>query len=138
MWNWYGVKTLYRTQAVGNPIKIDYRFDASVDLIEERVVLFRARSHDEAIRKAEAEASKYASNGSGRNIYGQVVRRRYLGVCDSFQMYDQPQATIEVFSSTFMVHRGQTDARVISGQFGMAETQRDVGRRLKFITARKR
>jgi len=57
---WFAVKTLYRTRVVGRPARRDAAYDGDANVVEERVVLFRARSFDDAIRKAEREARAYA------------------------------------------------------------------------------
>ena len=59
-WNWYGAKTLYRYRARGRARRPDRGFNRENTLVEERVVLFRARSFDEAISRAEAEAISYS------------------------------------------------------------------------------
>lgn len=46
--NWFGVKTLFRTRAVGRAKAIDHAFDPYLDMVEERIVLVRARSFDAA------------------------------------------------------------------------------------------
>ena len=43
---------------------------AKSQLVEERVVLVRARNHDEAIRRAEKEAGTYAADTCFRNRFG--------------------------------------------------------------------
>ncbi len=99
--NWYAVKSLYRTVARGKPMRRDgYRANAAI--IEERVVLFAARSFDEAIRKAEKEAREYAAL-TYRNVYGQRVIKKYLDVCDAFHLFEPPASGREVYSRTEVV-----------------------------------
>lgn len=52
VWKWFGVKTLIRWEAIGKPESIDENFDEDATLVEERIVLFKARSSDEAIKKS--------------------------------------------------------------------------------------
>jgi hypothetical protein len=61
---WYGAKTLYQVQSntVESPNK----------LYEERVVILKASSLDDAIDEAEKEARQYASDGSGITFLGYV------------------------------------------------------------------
>ena len=47
---WYGVKTPFRTEAIGKPVARDSSYDATVSVVEERVVLFRVRGFGAAIR----------------------------------------------------------------------------------------
>jgi Domain of unknown function (DUF4288) len=114
---WYGVKTLFRTEAVGKPIARDLAYDATVSLVEERVVLFRARGFDEAIRAAEKEARQYARDRHV-NPYGQRVVRRYLGVCDAFELFEAPGVRAEVFSMTEIVSKRVSDRTVVDQRFG--------------------
>ena len=115
--SWYGVKTLFRTVAVGKPIARDSAFDASVSLVEERVVLFNARGFDAAIVAAEKEARAYASRRHV-NPYGQKVVTRYLGACDAFELFDTPGALAEVFSTTEVVPKRVSNQAVIDQRIG--------------------
>ena len=45
---WFGVKTLFRTRAIGPPRVIDGAFDPGIDAVEERIVLFRVRDFADA------------------------------------------------------------------------------------------
>ena len=40
--SWFGVKTLFRSRAIGPPVVDESAFDSGVDCVEERTVLFRA------------------------------------------------------------------------------------------------
>jgi len=111
---WFGVKTLYRQEASGKPRTRDRHYDPAVTLVEERVVLFRARSHAEAIRKAEREASRYAASFRERNVYGQRLRNRFLGALDSFELFENPTSGEEVFSTTFLARGNVSDQRLIN------------------------
>jgi hypothetical protein len=62
---------------------------AQLSTFEERITLWRAASFDDAILQAEREAREYA------NALGAVS---YLGLAQSFQLYDPPGAGTEVFS----------------------------------------
>src|SRR5213594_645274 len=114
---WYGVKSLYRWHASGRPRAKDARFDARVSLVEERVVLFQARTFGEAIRAAEKEARAYVK-GKHVNPYGQQVRIRYLGAVDAFQMFGPPGRLVEVFSNTELVPKRVPDRVVVDRRMG--------------------
>ena len=75
---WYGLQTVYihRNHQHGHD-----------NLYEERIVLVRAASFDEAIVKAESEANDYSTDGT-----------EYLGYAMAFHMYDRPADLTEVFS----------------------------------------
>ncbi len=128
-WKWYGVRTLFRTQATGRPVGTDEDYSEDATLVEDRVVLVRARSFDEAIQKAESEAHKYAAEVSHRNPYGQRVKRRYLRYCDAFEMWADPANREEVFSSTEVVVLKESDEAIIDRVIGSKETTTDRRRR---------
>ncbi len=114
---WYGVKTLFRVEAVGKPIAQDSAYDGTVSLVEERVVLFKARAFGAAIRAAEKEARRYARRRYV-NPYGQRVVTRYLGACDAFELFEAPGAQAEVFSATQIVSRLVADRTVVNQRLG--------------------
>ncbi|WP_344177249.1 hypothetical protein [Kribbella lupini] len=60
-------------------------------MYEERITLWRAASAEDAIERAEAEALEYA---------GSVVESpdSYLGMAQSYQLFDAPGDGAEVFS----------------------------------------
>jgi hypothetical protein len=131
-WHWYGVKTIYRTTAQGKPTQTDKYFDPAASLVEERVVLVRARSFDEALAKGEKEARAYAAAGDIRNRYGQRVKQRYLGVADAYEMFDAPGNQVEVYSKTEIVRTSVPDAEVCANRTTRERT-RDRWRRTKFL-----
>ena len=134
-WKWFGVKTLTRWEAIGKPKSIDKNFDADATLIEERVVLIKARNFDEAIKKGEKEAKNDLSEY--KNFYGQKVKQRYLEVCDAFELFDEPNENgIEVFSSTEIISSKIEDSVMIESKFGKDEsTDFDKQKRRKFWNA---
>ena len=75
---WYGVRT------VCEHVNRNRRRDR---LYEERIVLIRATSFDEALVKAEDEVNCYAVEGT-----------RYLGYAMAFELFEEPGEGIEVFS----------------------------------------
>src|SRR5689334_15037170 len=115
--SWYGVKTLFRTAARGKPTSRGQAYDPDVSLIEERVVLFKARGFDAAMRAAEKEARSYA-RARHINVYGKEVVTRYLGACDAFELFDAPNVLVEVFSTTDVVSKRISDRSVVNARFG--------------------
>jgi hypothetical protein len=76
--DWYGVRTLY----------IHKDLQRGQDhLYEERIVLVRASSSEEALARAEAEAQAYA-----------VDEVEYLGFAMAFHMFQPPSELVEVYS----------------------------------------
>lgn len=130
-WKWFGVKTLTRREAIGKPKSIDENFDEDVTLIEERIVLIKARSFDEAIKKGEKEAKSNLSEY--KNFYGQKIKQRYLEVCDAFELFDEPNENgIEIFSSTEIISDKIKDSTLIENKFGKIESLQAKKKRRKF------
>ncbi len=100
MLKWFAVKTLYRTTVARAPWS----------LVEERVVIFRARSFADASRQGESEARKYAASPRRQNADGKRVRTKYLGECDAFELFAAPAHGREVYSCTELA-RSTTSAR---------------------------
>jgi len=114
---WYGVKTIFRIEAVGKPAARDSAYDGSVSLVEERIVMFKAHGFGAAIRAAEKEARRYTRR-RWVNPYGQRVVTRYLGACDAFELFEAPRAHAEVFSATEVVSKRLPDRTVIYQRLG--------------------
>ena len=132
-WKWFGVKTLYRVSAEGEPRATDERFDGTVDLIEERVVLIRARSCEEAHRKAAQEAYTYAADfGEHVNPYGQRVHCRFIECLVAYECFDDPVPNAEIFSDTFLIDREMTDDSVVTMRLDTEESV-DLTRRTIFM-----
>jgi len=132
-WKWYGVRTLYRESASGKPKGLDSHFSPEASFVEERVVVFRARSFAEAITKAEKEAKTYAAETDHRNRYGQRVRCRYLGYCDAYHLFDDEiEAGVEVYSSTEIIPRTVPDDTIIDRLIGANEEDQSLEKRINF------
>lgn len=120
-WKWFSVKTLYRNEVFGKPIAIDENYDESVTLVEERIVIFKARNHEEAIKKAEKDALEYIKE-THINPYGQKVKTRYLKAFDSYEIFEDLnnslKSGIEFFSNTELVDVKDTDDNIIDWRFG--------------------
>jgi hypothetical protein len=120
-WKWFGVKTLTRWEAIGQPQTVDENYDDDSTMLEERVVLIKARTFDEAIRKGEKDANENSSDY--RNFYGQTVRLRYLECCDAFELFEEPtQNGVEVFSSIETVSSKVKDSVLIDRKMGTKES----------------
>lgn len=112
-WKWFGVKSIYRTQAEGAALAKDELYRSDFTLLEERVVLIRARNQREAYQKAEQDAEGYVQD-SHRNVYGQKVVTRCLGVFDVYKLLDEePASGVEIFSSTEAVSSRISDEDLI-------------------------
>lgn len=133
-WKWYGAKTVYRLEPEGKPEATDADFWGEGSLVEERVVLIRARSYQEATRKAEREAVNYAASSDDRNPYRQTLALRYLGGCDVYELTpDEDLASgTEVFSMTELAARSVTDEAILRRHVGAAESKIASRRRKNF------
>jgi hypothetical protein len=122
-WRWFGVKTVFRTAAGAAP-------HDGPTLVEERIVLLRARTPAEAIRVGERDALAYQGEPF-HNAAGVEMRRRYLGACTAYELFDEDtrrlgdaRGTIEVFSDTELVAGEVPDAEVVA-RLGGADGERD-------------
>jgi Domain of unknown function (DUF4288) len=131
---WYGVRALFRLIATGKPKWTDRYFDPNATLVEDRIVLFRARSFDDAIRQAEAEAKRYSNTTRFKNIYGQQVHLKFLRAIDAFHTFieDQPLRGSEIYSKTEIVPKSVRDSVVVTDWWG-SEERSDWGARHKFV-----
>ncbi|MBI3606699.1 MAG: DUF4288 domain-containing protein [Nitrospirae bacterium] len=122
-WKWYGVKTVYRCEPSGRPLGTDECYSKMATLVEERVVLLKARGFDEAIEKAKREARGYVSD-SYRNPYGQQVKNRFLGYCDAYLADGNFGTGGEVYSETEVVSRAISDKTLLKRLVGYHESKK--------------
>ena len=128
---WFAVRSLYRSEVVGEPRVVDEDYDPDGTLVEERIVLVRAGSHQKALQKAEAEADRYP--GQHINPYGQLVVWRRAEFLDSFQLFDTPGDGREVWSMMTVVPSAKTDDELAIQRFGPIESKKTLRRRKKFL-----
>ncbi|MFW2331192.1 MAG: DUF4288 domain-containing protein [Nitrospinota bacterium] len=134
MVKWFGVKTVYMTTARGKARLPEVDFEPSSVMVEERVLTFKARNIDSAIKRAEREAKEYASKASGYiNPYGQTVTTRYY-CYEYFEFWhgDEPGEGIEVYSSTEIRLTRPTKAELESSKIGLKHGKREASLRRKF------
>ncbi len=118
-WKWFSAKTVYRTTTPGRARRVDAMYIPDHTLVEERVIVLKARSFDEALRRAETEARTYARRLKGRrNRYGQQIITRYLGDIEVFEMFDPPRSMIEVYSSMYTISGNIPDRTISDNHFG--------------------
>lgn len=84
----FAVKSIYRWRVKGR----------NVSNIEERIVLFKAKSFDDAIAKAEKESVNYAKE-TFINPFGIPVKIEALKYFDAFEIFDELQSGCELFST---------------------------------------
>jgi hypothetical protein len=131
---WFGVKSLLRIQVIGEPIGTDEVYAPGNDLIEERVVIVRARSHKAAFRKAGREARRYRRGWTHINPYGQLVAARRVRQLASFVMFRRPAELREVWSATRVVPSTTADSELTERLFGPEETSEALDRRKIFVS----
>lgn len=115
----YAVKSLYRTD-VTPPQAMTPRLSS----FEERIVLMRADSFDEALEKAEGEARRYADGSSWLNAKGERVKTRYLEALDAFSLSAAPADGEEVYSKIIFVTPEVSDEELLNRGLGHESEQR--------------
>ena len=125
MWSDYSVKTLFKLSAVGIPKHKDGEFTKDSVLFEERIVLLKARSFDEAIKKGEEEALLYVSqynNFNRKNKYDQSLKKEFLNACDAFLVLspNKKSSITEVYCNTF-IFDNEFDENFIDMQLGLPD-----------------
>jgi len=109
---WYSVRTVCRSRTDDRPAKPDLSYDPDATLVEERIVLIRAKSRQEAQAKAMRDAKDYAKTGSFANPYEQTVRTDLLRTCDVYELNENPADKIEVYVANHLMSRRIQDAKV--------------------------
>jgi hypothetical protein len=130
---WFAVKSLYRSEIAGEPRVVDEDYDPDGALIEERVVLVRARSGAAALSKGEAEADKYSASLAHVNPYGQKVTWRRVDVIEAYELFDAPANMNEVWSSMSVVPSVTTDTELEDRRFGADEPDDALHLRKKYL-----
>ena len=97
MKNMYAIKCLYQSKFYSMDNKL---LDANTFEWEERIILIKASSMEEADLKSEKTAKEYESEYV--NIYNEIVKVRLYQVIDIFAVFDTDARTnIEVYSNIF-------------------------------------
>ena len=97
MKNMYAVKCLYQSRFYSMDNKL---LDEVIPAWEERIILIRASSMEEADLKSEKVSKEYESEYI--NIHNQTVKVRLYGIIDIFSVFDTNSRTnVEVYSKMF-------------------------------------
>jgi hypothetical protein len=119
MSNWYAVKSLYRMDVSATP-----EAEARLSSFEERVVLMRASSFEQALEKAQREARAYAEDGAWTNARGETVTTRHLEALDAFLLTEDELADgCEVYSKMLFVAPSLTDEELVERGLGKVAEQ---------------
>ncbi|MFW2331194.1 MAG: DUF4288 domain-containing protein [Nitrospinota bacterium] len=134
MMKWFGVKTVYMTRTTGKVHSTRSKVHPSSVMIEERVVMFKARNIESAIKKGEREAKEYI-DGDEDNItpYGQIARQRYVGCCDAYMLDDKLGDGQKVYSATEVRLTKPTKAELYNSKLGLEYGNRERNLRRKFL-----
>lgn len=130
--NWYSVKTLFKIENQGKPKVSDKYYVKNAFMYEERVVLFKAKSFESAVKQAELEAEEYCKY-KFTNIYGQKVITKSVGVCEAFDLFDAPGAGVEVYSSNIVTDKRIDNKNLINMRFGI-NAKPEMKLRRKFLS----
>ena len=97
MKNMYAVKCLYQSKFYSADNKL---LDGIIPNWEERIILIKASSMEEANLMCEKMAKKYESDYV--NVYSQIVKVRLYAIIDIYATFDTNARTnIEVYSNMF-------------------------------------
>jgi hypothetical protein len=130
---WFGVKLLVRTVAVGRVRGRDDDYDREGTLVEERVLIVRARDGRDAFFRARRRVLKDVVNY--RNVYGQAVRNKILSGYEAYALYDPPFDGGEVFSRTIRVPRTVRDQKIVGRLIDGQLSETNQRKRRRFIAA---
>jgi hypothetical protein len=115
---WFAVKTFLRTRPTGSPKRRDKTYRGGLAAVEERIVLFRSKNADAAIKKGRAEAAKYAKAARTKNVYGQNVITEMLGYTETFELFEDPADGAELFSSIEIVAAEESPSALVRRKVG--------------------
>ena len=115
---WFAIRTFVRTKPSGLPKKRDRYFNPTIASIEERIVLFRARSGRTALKKGRAEAFRYARAFRHENMYGQKVVATLLPFAEAFELFDAPSDGVEVFSTIEVTNTSEDSRSALRRKIG--------------------
>jgi hypothetical protein len=122
-WEWFAVKSLLRSEAIGKPRTTKYPYDPKLTMVEERIVIFRARNEREAIKKAEREARRNLCRRA-KNMFGETITHRLIRSFDVYPLDCVPSDGAEVFYLWRAVSKDVPDKRVAQKFIGEGPTPR--------------
>ncbi len=114
---WFGARTAFSYRVEGNA--------SAPRVFEQRVVVFRAPTFEEAMVLSEKEADSYARRMSVRNSDGEEVRVEYLGYCNVFEIGDALEDGVEVHSQ-LTVHPTHVAEDELLNRFVGTEEENDL------------
>lgn len=115
---WFSVKTLIRQSVYSD------KHGKDISCLEERVVLFSADSHEDALKMAKEDNEEYISDDI-LNPYQERVRYSILGVTESFELFESPSAGVELYSQLNPIIENVTDEKLVEMRFGKAVDEKE-------------
>jgi len=112
---WFAAKTLYRTTTIDADRSAA---PGQLALIEERIVLLKAQSFDDAIAIGEASAREYANSVAFKNRQGDLLETKYLESIDVFELADTPTHGAEIFSGAYVTQTSTPIQTLLEHHFG--------------------
>ena len=94
---WFAFRGLYLKTTLGKAKNKDDAYVKSTVMLEERVVLFKSKDINSAIKAGLKDAKNY-SKYKFKNMYGEVLTIEFLDMWDTFELFENPDNGIEVFS----------------------------------------
>ncbi|MDP2652640.1 MAG: DUF4288 domain-containing protein [Candidatus Omnitrophota bacterium] len=130
---WFAVKTLYRSTVETRPEKPDLFYDPDATLVEERVLLIKAKSRGEALDKAGREAGDYVQKTKCFNPYNQEILTRLLPFMDVYELSGNPGDKMEIFATTRLMSCRIPDRKVAQVLIGPKAHDKMDSKRKKFM-----
>ena len=114
--NWYVIAILYESVHEGEPKNLDEDYDTSTNVYEERHILVRATSTEEAELLGEKIGKEYED--PYENQYGETVTWKLVKILDSFELLDEQLKTgTEVYSRYILTEKVLTTENVLKRYF---------------------
>ncbi len=132
MQEWFGVRSVYEIRAVGIPKKTDKDFNPDILMFEDRIVIFKAKDFESALKKARIEAERYISQVY-KNIYFQKLIKKRLKRFNAFRIFDEPGDGKELYSTTRLIKGPLTYKQAENLFFGKDENAKQHRQRKKFL-----
>lgn len=116
--DWFAVKLLHKITISGMPEKdkLDEFYHDIHEFFEERIILVKASSFDNAYELAESEAKE--GDDVYENKYGQTVRWEFYESIECFHLFDSPQSPVEVFSTLFAKEQDEDEEDLLDKRYG--------------------
>ncbi|WP_264230128.1 DUF4288 domain-containing protein [Acholeplasma laidlawii] len=114
----FSVKVVSKIIVEGKPDFKDKNYVDDTNYYEEQVLMFYAKSFDDAYHKAEKYMNKQVSFPSHKNIYGQTVRTDVLEYVNCYHMFESPSnEEPEIYSNIYSVSKNITDEDVLINRY---------------------